>query len=69
VHTTRFWNNLHRVCSKSKDWKANRGITPEQNKVVKRLEIKLDLPFVVLDLVYKFQIKKKYYDKLFLLFL
>jgi hypothetical protein len=52
-----------------KDWKANRGITPEQNKVVKRLEIKLDLPFVVLDLVYKFQIKKIYYDKLFLLFL
>jgi len=22
VHTTRFWNNFHRVGSKSKDWKA-----------------------------------------------
>jgi hypothetical protein len=22
VHTTRFWNNLHQVRSKSKDWKA-----------------------------------------------
>jgi len=22
VHTTRFWNNLHQVRSKPKDWKA-----------------------------------------------